>query len=66
MNNILPKLNQIGYFDPKLVKKKAKTYLVDTDKEKLIKCHFSENNNIELIDAINIGKIKKIRCLIYN
>lgn len=63
---IRPQINQIGYFDPKLACSKSKAYLVHTDKGKCYKCHFSENQDIEIYDVINLGTITRIKATIYN
>ena len=60
-----PQINQIGYFDPR-ASKKSKAYLVHTDKGKCYKCHFSENQDIEIYDVINLGTITRIKATIYN
>ena len=61
-----PKINQTGYFDPKLASKKSKSYLVETNKGKCFKCHFSENEDIEIYDVVNIGTITRIKATIYS
>ena len=61
-----PKINQTGYFDPKLASKNLNLILLKQIKVNALNVIFSENEDIEIYDVVNIGTITRIKATIYN